>query len=167
MKKILYLLLFLSIIALFIASPYILDGLQRKSALEAAGGFSCTEGFVNPILTLCVVSCYPAESCCTGGTLCSMAIPPVCSEQDLSGSSAGGQSCGADYLLTAAQAAIVEGSQNVIIGGTTMTSLDVVASDNGCVGCTASINNPKIYAFKNRMKEIINDFIIAGKKLFE
>ena len=163
MKKILYLLLFLSIIAFFIASPYILDVLQRKGALEAAGGFSCTEGFTTPILTPCVVSCYPTETCCTGGTLCIMATAPTCLEQNLSGMSAGGQTCGANYLLSAAQAAIVNGSQNVIIGGTTMTSLSVVASEKGCLGCSALINNPKVYAFKNKMKEIIN-FIIAGKR---
>lgn len=160
MKKILYLSAII-FIGFFIASPRILDYWQNKTVSEAAGGFSCTEGFVNPILTPCVVSCYPAQTCCTGGTLCSMATAPACLEQNLSGTSAGGQTCGANYLLSAAQAAIVQGAKNVIIGGTTMTSLSVVASENGCVGCAASINNPKVYAFKNKMKKIV-DFIIAG-----
>jgi hypothetical protein len=56
---------------------------------------------------------------------------------------------------------MAQGAQNIILGGTTCTNLAVVASENGCVGCGASINNPKVYAFKNKMKEII-DFIIAG-----
>jgi len=161
MKKILYLLLFS--VALFIVSPYVLDYWQKKSALEAAGSFPCYEGFNSPVLTKCQVSCQPANTCCSGGALCSNAIAPACTEQNLSGASAGGQSCGANYLLSAAQAEIVEGSQSVIFGGTTMTSLSVVASTKGCLGCTAAISGGKIYAFKNKIKSVV-DFIIAGKK---
>ena len=163
MKTYIYLLSIVLFFVLFFSSPYILDSWQRKSVLEAAGGLPCTEGFVTPILTPCVVSCYPAQTCCTGGTLCTLATAPTCLEQDLSGMSAGGQSCGADYLLTVDQVAIVQGSKNVIIGGTTMNSLSIVASDNGCLGCTAVINSKKFYAFKNTVKSLV-DFIVAGIK---
>ena len=77
--------------------------------------------------------------------------------------SAGGMACKTGYLLNLAQGLMLQSAQNVIIGGTTCTNLQVVASENGCLGCMASINNSKVYAFKNKMKDIIN-FIIAGNK---
>src|SRR3989338_10356041 len=131
-------------LGLFVASSHLLDFWQNKSALEAAGGFPCTEGFVSPIVTPCVTSCYPAGSCCVGNGICSMAIPPACLEQNLTGASAGGQSCGANYLLSVQQVPFAQGAQNLILGGTTMATLTVVATEKGCIGCSALINNSKV-----------------------
>jgi hypothetical protein len=169
MKKYSTIFIILLFIGLF-ASPYILDYWQWKGALNATGaGLSVTEGFKSSVITNCVCS-PPIAACasCMGGAMCSSVLTPSAVTCPMYQSvsvtmSAGGMKCTTGYLLTLVQGSLLQGAQNSIIGGTTCTNLQVVASEKGCLGCTASINNPKVYAFKNKMKEII-DFIIAGSK---
>lgn len=164
MKKYSVLFIILLIIGFF-ALPYILDYWQWKSALNAAGaGLSVTEGIKKSIIATCSCSNVTCTTCTGASIMCSSALPPCVTSQSMTViMSAGGMACKTGYLLSLAQGLILQGAQNVIIGGTTCTNLQVVASENGCLGCMASINNPKVYAFKNKMKGII-DFIIAGKK---
>lgn len=169
MKKYIYLLIIFIFVGLFIASPYIIDYWQYKSALEAAGGMSVFEGIKKSNMQQCKGDCkiFGIPFCCSGnyGASCGASMPPACIDYEMQVTqSAGGQKCATGYLLMPDQYGMAQGAQNIILGGTTCTNLAVVASENGCVGCAAaSINNPKVYAFKNKMKKIV-DFIIAGSK---
>ena len=166
MKKYIYLSVIFIFIGLFIASPYILDYWQWKSALKAVGaGLSVTEGIKKNTIATCSCSNVTCTTC-TGAGMCTTALPPCVDSQSVTVVlSAGGMKCISGYLVNLAQGTILQGAQNAIIGGTLCNSLKVVSSENGCLGCgsMALINNPKVYAFKNKMKEIIN-FIIAGKR---
>lgn len=163
MRKFIYLLGILMFIGLFIASPYILDYWQNQSALEAAGGMAVFEGALKTKFTQCEV-CTPYPVCCKSSELCA-ATPPLngCSEQQITVlQSAGGQKCPNGYIVSAAQAAIAQGAQNVILGGTTCLTIQVLASEKGCIGCMAAINNEKVYYVKNKIKSLIDKYIIAG-----
>ena len=168
-KKYTFTISFALFLVLFFASPYILDIWQWKSALNAVGSPAVYEGYTAAQVQQCKVSCYPLENCCTGNTpFCfTSSQAPACVDFGIVVSaSAGGQVCPTGYLIDPVQNSIVNGSSNVIIGGTACDSLDFVASEKGCFGCTAAINSPKVYAYKNKMKDVIN-FIIAGKKFFK
>ena len=155
-------------LGLFVASPYILDYLQYKSALEAAGGMPVYEGATSNTTTQCQGSCTVSgvDTCCTSDNLTCFgnSIAPACIDYELTvDESAGGQTCPA-YFLTPEQQPIVDGAENVIIAGTLCTKLSIVASENGCKGCRAIINNSKVYAYKNKIKAFFDTFIIAGFK---
>jgi len=164
MNKIIYFTLILLIFGLFIASPYALDRWQMKSALEASGGMPVYEGVKSSTIAECVCANQYCASCTGQGSACTMAAPPCTTFQSMTvTTSAGGMPCKNGYLLNQAQGNILRGAQNAIIGGTICTNLSVVASEMGCLGCTAKINNSKIYYAKNKVKSFFN-FIIAGFK---
>ncbi len=179
MKKIYYLLGILIFLGLFIASPYILDYWQFKSASKAAiatGGIAVYEGVKYPTPMQCIPDCCDVSGCkcCTGlqkSGVCLAALAmakiaaPVCLGHELVvKTSAGGVPCPTGYFVDIMQNSILMGAQNAIIGGTTCIDLKVVASEVGCIGCTSAINSPKVYAFKNKLKSIIDTYIIAGFK---
>jgi len=170
MKKIIVLLSVVLFLGLFLASPYIFDYWQNKSALEAAGGMSVYEGILASQMQKCKGSCTVngVDTCCRGdygeGCFVKPSIAPACLDYEmLVTKSAGGQKCATGYVLTPAQYAIANGAKNIILGGTVCTNLSVIASENGCLGCTAMVNDNKVYAFKNKLKAF-SDFIIAGFK---
>ena len=136
--------------------------------LEAAGGMSVYEGATGFDTQKCQGSCTVngVDTCCKGdygeGCLVKPSIAPACIDYEMRVTqSAGGQKCATGYILTPVQYGIASGAKNLILGGTICTSLSVIASENGCLGCTAMINNPKVYAFKNKLKSFTY-FIIAG-----
>ena len=167
MKKLIYLSSVLIFLGLFVASPYILDYLQYKSALEAAGGMSVYEGATSVTATKCRGDCNVngVDTCCNSDnfTCFGNSIAPACLDYELTvDESAGGQKCDMGYFLTVEQQPMVEGAENVIVAGTICTKLSIVASEKGCLGCTAAINSSKVYAFKNKIKAFLSTFIIAG-----
>ena len=165
-KKYYFIIGFILFIALFFASPYILDVWQWKSALNAASGMPIYEGVIGHSTLKCWPSC-PSESgpkCCQGQTpLCfEFSLPPACVDFDMIVAvSAGGVPCPSGYLFDPATVTMVQGSSNIILAGTTCNALAIIASEKGCIGCTAMINNDKVYLVKNKIKRITN-FIIAG-----
>ena len=178
MKKIIYIFGVLIFLGLFISSPYILDYWQFKSAFKAAeatGGISIYEGMLSPTPQQCIPDCCGPQSCvcCTGpqkSGVCMSAMAmgkisaPTCLGYEfVVTQSAGGQTCKTGYFVDVSQNNILMGAENGIIGGTTCIDLKVVASETGCLGCTAAINSPKIYVYKNKMKAFLN-YIIAGFK---
>jgi len=165
MKKKYIVIAFLIIVVSIIASPYILDYWQYKSAsnsVRASGGsIAVYEGGLQNQLIQCE-ACKPYPTCCTGATNCIASIPPLCLDSDMQVTqSAGGQLCPTGYLINPAQQVLLEGSKNFIIGGTICTKLQVVATNAGCLGCTAAINDPKVYAYKNKVKSLVDKYIIA------
>lgn len=166
-RKILFSVGFIALFILIYFFPKIENYLSGKMAAEAVGGFPYQIGLTSVQIVPCVVSCYPAESCCTGGTLCSSDIPPACLHSTVSGTMAGGSGNMALFLKTAiAQVGLTPGGQ-LIAGGMGPTLMDsgVLASAGGCSGCAAAFNQNSKYAFLNKILETIGDFklIIAGK----
>ena len=164
-KKYYFVIGFTLLLTAFFASPYILDAWQWKGVLSAVGSPPIYEGITGHQTQKCQTSCYPAASCCVGNvSLCSTSEAPACVDFGMTViASAGGQPCKTGYLLNPTQVSMVQGSNNIILAGTVCNDLSLVASGKGCIGCTSAINNPKVYAYKNAVKRIIN-FIIAGKK---
>jgi hypothetical protein len=165
MKKKYIVITLLIITTFFIASPYVLDYWQYKSAfnsVRASGGsIAVYEGGLQNQLIQCE-ACKPYPTCCTGATNCLGSIPPACVDSDMQVTqSAGGQLCPTGYLINPAQQALLKGSKNFIIGGTICTKLQVVATETGCIGCTAAINSPAVYAYKNKVKSLVDEYIIA------
>jgi len=133
-----------------------------QNAAEAAGGLPYQIGLTNAVLVPCVVSCN--GGCCSGGTLCTVKAPGICTTyQTVSGSPAGGMGNMALFSnLAIAKAGLTQGGQ-LIAGGMTLTEMDqgVLASSGGCYGCVAKSGmRDKIFSWLEKL----DNFIIAGFK---
>jgi hypothetical protein len=139
MKRIFYFIAIFLFICLYFTSPYIIDHWQKKNSLQAAGAIAVYEGAKSVTLTKCQPSCYVfgvATCCVSANGLClGNSIPPACLDYEMTVNlSAGGLICPA-YFVTFNQQPILNGSTNMIWGGSSCTNLSVVASEKGCLGC--------------------------------
>ena len=164
------------IIAVF-STPFVLNRLRWKMAVEAVGALPYQMGLASCVITQCVTTGTP-PTCVGAGTppdliatpLCNTKGPGVCTTYAVvSGVKAGGMGANAIFLTTtiAAVGLNCPGGQ-MIAGGMSPVLMDsgVLASKSGCFGCVvAPINNSK-YAFINKILKLAEDFkfIIAGKK---
>jgi hypothetical protein len=110
-------------------APGVYYMLQAKQVI-AAGGFPQQFGLVNAVVSPCSCS-NPTCTSCTGNGLCSMALAPCTTYNDVMGTQAGGD--GNDILMTVIATNMIglsSGGQ-VIAGGTSNTMLQVSASKSG------------------------------------
>lgn len=110
--------------------------LGAKKAI-AEGGFPSQYGITGVTVTPCVVSCYPAENCCSGGTLCVQDVAPACLSSDVMGKAAGGDGNNVLMKKTMVSSIGLSSGGQLIAGGTDNMNLSVAASEGGAVGMVA------------------------------
>lgn len=126
--------------------------------VRAAGNCPYEIGLLNTTAMPCTVS----DSTCKGSQLCMTGpIAPPCLYSEISGQAAGGNGTNALYSQAMMAKAGYKPGDQIISCGMTMTQMEngVLATPNGCAGCTAKIEQ----GIFQRLAMIV-DYIIAGKK---
>ncbi|MDO9399627.1 MAG: hypothetical protein Q7T79_03015 [bacterium] len=151
--------------------PNIIGSWRWQKAVEASAGFPVQIGLTKVVIIPCIPTpaVVPTLPCIGGLPLCSLLVvdsitnipvtPVTCAlYSQVSGLPAGGTGNMAVFSnIAIAKAGLIPGGQ-LIAGGTTPTTMKVLASAGGCAGCVAKAN------FKDKIFDWVDKYIIAGLK---